>query len=69
MKKYAVIRTVGDMETVVRKFTDKTPALVFGTEYAKNNTNVVVSVEYADFDDDGNLQGGNRKIIEVWKRQ
>ena len=66
-KKYAITRTVGNNEEVLKVFgSDKQAALAYGAEVAKDNSEGVIACVYALFNEEGKMFGGNCRVFEVW---
>ena len=66
MRQYAIIKTIGAIETVIRRFDSKELAIEFGKEYAADYPDAVVSCEFADFDEVGSFRDNYRRVYKVW---
>lgn len=67
-KKFAVTKIVDNDEKILKFFgeDEKTSALTYGAEVAKENTNGVISCILAWFDEGGNRKNGECEVFEVW---
>lgn len=67
-RKFAIIRVVGNNETVLKYFeeNEKEEAKAYGAEIAKTNTEGVIVCELARFDNDGNKKNNESRVFEVW---
>ncbi len=67
-KKFAVTKTVGNDEKILKYFGEdnKAAALAYGAEVAKKNTDGVISCILARFDENGNKKNGECEVFEVW---
>lgn len=67
-KKFAVAKTVGNDEKILKYFgeDEKAAALAYGAEVAKDNTDGVISCILARFDESGNKKNGECEVFEVW---
>lgn len=67
-KKFAVTKTVGNDEKILKYFSEdeKAEALAYGAEVAKENTEGVITCIAARFDEDGNMKNGECEVFEVW---
>ena len=68
-RKYAITRTVGNNEVVLKSFDEnrKDEALAYGAEISKSNTEGVISCVFALFNDDGKMNNHDVRVFEVWK--
>lgn len=68
-RKYAITRTVGNNEVVLKVFDEnrKDEALAYGAEIAKSNTEGVISCVFALFNEDGKMNNHDVRVFEVWK--
>lgn len=67
-RKYAITRTVGNNEIVLKTFDEncKDEALAYGAEIAKSNTEGVISCVFALFNDDDKMNNYDVRVFEVW---
>lgn len=67
-KKFAVTKTVGNNEKILKYFgeDEKAAALAYGAEVAKENTDGVISCILTRFDENGNKKDGECEVFEVW---
>lgn len=67
MYKFAIAITKGDNKKVLKTFDNKDTALKRGKEIAADTPGKdgVVSLIYADIDDENNIVGGKYKLYEV----
>lgn len=67
-KKFAVTKTVGNDEKILKYFgeDEKAEALAYGANIAKENSEGVISCILARFDRDGNKKNNECEVFEVW---
>ena len=67
-KKFAITRTVGNDETILKYFDEdeKAEALAYGADVAKENSEGVIACILARFDEDGNKENNECAVFEVW---
>lgn len=67
-KKFAVTKTVGNNEEILKYFgeDEKSEALAYGANIAKDNSEGVISCILARFDKDGNKKNNECEVFEVW---
>ncbi len=67
-KKFAVTKTVGNDEKILKYFREdeKSEALEYGANIAKENSDGVISCILAQFDEDGNKKNNECEVFEVW---
>ena len=66
-KKFAVTRTIGNDEKVLKVFDDdKESAIAYGAEVAKTNTEGVISCVQGLFNNEGKMCVNYLKVYEVW---
>lgn len=68
-KKFAVTRTIGNNEEILKTFgeNEKEAAIAYGAEVAKTNENGVIACIFASFDENGNMYNRECRIFEVWQ--
>ena len=68
-KKFAVTRTVGNNEKILKFFNEdeKEEALLYGAAVAKDNTEGVITCMLAQFDKKNRMKNEECEVYEVWE--
>ncbi len=68
MKKFAIEKTKGNTETIVKTFDTKEEALAYGNEFIKTmpRGDGVLCCVYTDVDESGNKTSASEEIFHVW---